>query len=57
MGKLTQWDFDIALMKLESPVEFTKEISPVCIPPHGYNMASMGNCPNIKFLFRTKNID
>ena len=42
MGKLTQWDFDIALMKLETLVEYTKEISPICIPPHGYNMAELG---------------
>ena len=42
MGKLTQWDFDIALMKLDAPVEFSREISPVCIPPHGYNMAALG---------------
>lgn len=42
MGKLTQWDFDIALMRLETPVKYSKEISPICIPPHGYNMASMG---------------
>jgi len=42
MGKLTQWDFDIALMKLETTVEYTKEISPICIPPHGYNMAELG---------------
>jgi len=42
MGRLTQWDFDIALMKLQSPVEFSDEIAPICLPPQGLNMATMG---------------
>jgi hypothetical protein len=42
MGRLTQWDFDIALMKLQSPVEFSDEITPICLPPQGLNMATLG---------------
>ncbi|CAF1063533.1 unnamed protein product [Brachionus calyciflorus] len=42
MGRLTQWDFDIALMKLQEPVEFTDEISPICLPAQNENFATLG---------------
>ncbi len=42
MGRLTQWDYDIALMKLQEPVVFNEYISPICIPPHGVNFGYLG---------------
>lgn len=42
MGRITQWDFDIALMKLQEPVEFSNEISPICLPPQDVNLAKIG---------------
>ena len=42
MGRLTQWDYDIALMKLNgSPIEINTEISPICIS--SVNFAKIGS--------------
>lgn len=42
MGRLTQWDYDIAMMKLKgSPVQFNSDISPICLPP--VNFAKIGS--------------
>lgn len=35
-------DYDIALMKLQDPVEYTNDISPICLPPNGINLATIG---------------
>ena len=35
---------DIALLKLETPVEFTPEISPACIPKSGESFTAEDNC-------------
>lgn len=43
MGRLTQWDYDIALLRLEEPVTYTLEIQPICLPPHGINFAKVGS--------------
>jgi len=29
-------------MKLENPVTYTREISPICLPTHGNNIAKTG---------------
>ena len=29
-------------MKLDNQVDFTKEISPICLPTHGNNLAKVG---------------
>jgi hypothetical protein len=42
MGRLTQWDYDIAMMKLQDPVDYTNDISPICLPPNGINLATIG---------------
>lgn len=42
IGRANQWDSDIALMKLENPVTYTREISPICLPTHGNNLAKPG---------------
>ncbi len=42
MGRLTQWDFDIALMKLQEPVTYSSVISPICLPPQGMNFGTIG---------------
>jgi hypothetical protein len=42
LGRLTQWDYDIALLKLEEPVTYTLEIQPICLPPQGVNFAKVG---------------
>jgi hypothetical protein len=31
-GPRSNYDYDIALIKLERPIDFTDEISPVCLP-------------------------
>lgn len=36
-------DFDIALMKLQSPVKFSDEIAPICLPSQNINMATIGS--------------
>lgn len=41
MGRLTQWDFDIAMMKLSSSIEINNDISPICLPPT--NFAKIGS--------------
>jgi len=42
MGRLTQWDFDIAMMKLNGPpIKFSSDISPICLPPT--NFAKIGS--------------
>jgi hypothetical protein len=43
MGRLTQWDYDIALMKLQEPVAYSEYISPVCLPPQGVNFGTLGS--------------
>lgn len=43
MGRLTQWDYDIALMKLQEPIKFSSEISPICLPPQDVNLATIGS--------------
>ncbi len=42
MGRLTQWDFDIAMMKLQEPVAYSSVVSPICLPPQGMNFATIG---------------
>ena len=39
---MNQWDNDIALLKLQTPVTFTSAISPVCLPDQGVNLATIG---------------
>jgi hypothetical protein len=41
-GLSNKIDFDVALMKLQSPVEFSNEIIPICLPAQGHNLASLG---------------
>jgi hypothetical protein len=43
MGRLTQWDYDIAVMKLQEPVAYSSDISPICLPPNGVNYATLGS--------------
>ena len=43
MGRLTQWDFDIAMMKLEEPVAYSNIVSPICLPPQGLNFGTIGS--------------
>lgn len=33
---------DIALMKFDNPVTYSREISPICLPTHGNNLAKYG---------------
>lgn len=41
-GEPTLWENDIALIKLSSPVTYTNEIKPICLPPQSNNKAAVG---------------
>ena len=39
---MNQWDGDIALIKMAQPVQFNSQISPICLPAQGNNIAVLG---------------
>lgn len=42
MGRLTQWDYDIAMMRLDGgSIKLNTDISPICLPP--VNFATIGS--------------
>jgi hypothetical protein len=40
IGSSNSWDNDIALLKMKDPVTFNKQISPLCLPKQGQNLAT-----------------
>lgn len=52
MGRLTQWDFDIAMMKLQEPVVYSSVVSPICLPPQGMNFGTIGAKGWVSLLFQ-----
>lgn len=46
-GPRKNFNDDIALLKLSSPVEFSKTISPICLPNQGENLGIVGSAPYV----------
>ena len=42
--EIVELEFDIALMRLDKPVQFTRYVAPVCLPPAGLSLSDNNTC-------------